>query len=303
MKESELKPAICVLNPDDVYNLRETHPEDSYYCVTPHEALALQEQGVSLPTTPHLQEGLVLTKKSNGLGYYYRTDETDCRVINERCLAIEAILSYLGGKEFRYSESSSFRSHRKVDVDVEAGFKKGGIEVDNTTNVNTDVAQGASGDKVVGAIWDGKYTKEGYVRAVALAKANGLDTDPAIAALLEQRSPQHPNAILLQEYHVNVTADLDKNVHVLEDIQANLKGKFRGNLKVDVQTSRKIDTTSTVDFYVSFDPIPVEEAKAAAEDERRLNGSQESHHRFNWVWPAIAIAALVAVVVLLFLFL
>jgi hypothetical protein len=303
MKESELKPAICVLNPDDVYNLRKNHSEDSYYCVTPHEALALQEQGVSLPATPHLQEGLVLTKMPNGLGYYYRTDETDCRVINERCLAIEAILSYLGGKEFRYSESSSFRSHHKVDVDVEAGFKKGGIEGDNSTQVNTDVAQGAIGDKSVTALWNGKYTKEGYARAVELAKANGLFTDPAISTLLEQRSPKHPNAILLQEYHVNVTADLDKNVHVLEDISANLKGKFRGNLKVDVQTSRKIDTRSTVDFFVSFDPIPVEEAQAAAEEEARLISSQESNHRFNWVWPAIAIIALVAVVALLVHFL
>lgn len=302
MKESELKPAICVLNPDEVYNLREMHAEDSYYCVTPHEALALQERGVSFPATPHLQEGLVLTKLPNGLGYYYRTDETDSRVINERCLAIEAILSYLGGKEFRYSESSSFRSHHKVDVDVEAGFKRGGTELDNSTEVGTEEAQGASGDKAVTAFWNGKYTKEGYARAVDLAKTNGLYTDPAISALLEQRSPKHPNAILLQEYHVNVTADLDKNVHVLEDIKANLKGKIRGNLKVDVQTSRKIDTTSTVDFFVSFDPIPVEEAKAAVEDEVRLMRSQNSH-RFKWVWPAIAIVALAAVVALLVHFL
>lgn len=303
MKESELKPAICVLNPDDVYDLRKNHSEDSYYCVTPHEALALQEQGVSLPASPHLQEGLVLTKMSNGLGYYYRTDETDCRVINERCLAIEAILSYLGGKEFSYSESSSFRSHRQVDIDVEAGFKKGGIEGDNVTQVNTDEAQGMIGDKSVTALWDGKYTKEGYKRAVELAKANGLFMDPTISTLLEQRSPQHPNAILRQEYRVNVTSDLDKNVHVLEDIKANLKGKFRGNLKVDVQTSRKIDKSSRVVFSVSFDPIPVEEAQAAAEEEARLVSSQKPNRRFNWVWPAIAIVALAAVVALLVHFL
>lgn len=303
MKESELKPAICVLNPDDVYKLKEYHAEDSYYCVTPHEALALQQQGVSLPSTPHLQEGLVLTKEPNRLAYYYRTDETDCRVINERCLAIEAILSYLGGKEFKYSETSSFRSRRTVGVDVNAGFKKGGIDVGNQTGVDTDENIGQSGDKTVAALWDGKYTKDGYNRAVELAKVNGLLSDPAIAALLEQRTPQHPNPISRQEYHVNVTADLDKNVHVLEDISANLKGKIKGNLKVDVNTSRNLDQQSTVDFFVSFGPIPVEVNQQAVLEEACLTHSSESGRRFRWVWPAIAIAALVAVAALLIVFL
>ena len=256
-----------------------------------------------MPTDPHLQEGLVLTKEPNRLAYYYRTDETDCRVINERCLAIEAILSYLGGKEFKYSETSSFRSQRKTDVDVNVGFKKSGIDIGNQTDVNTSEKQDQSGDKIVAALWDGKYTKEGYMRAVELAKVNGLLSDPAIAALLEQRTPQHPNPIYRQEYHVNVTADLDRSVHVLEDISANLKDKIRGNLKVDVKTSRKIDQQSTVDFFVSFGPIPVEVTQQAVKEDARQLRSSEPGRRFRWIWPAIAIAALAAVAALLIVFL
>ena len=275
MDSQDLKPALCILNPDDVYNLKNNHAEDSYYCITPYEALEMQRQGISFPVEPHLQEGLVLTREPHGKGYYYRTDETDCRVINERCLAIEAILSYLGGKEFRYSETSSFRSNQSTDIGVNLGGNKSGIEINNNTEVNTCTTQGETGGKIVAAQWSGNYTHEGYMRAVELAKVNGLITDSTIAALLEQRLPSHPNPISSQEYHVNVTADLDKSIHVLEDISANLQDKVGGHLKVDINTSRKVDQSATVDFFVSFGPIPVEVTKNAIEAEKRVNSKSK----------------------------
>jgi len=298
MSTQDLKPALCILNPDDVYNLKNNHAEDSYYCITPYEALEMQSHGITFPVEPHLQEGLVLTREPHGRGYYYRTDETDCRVINERCLAIEAILSYLGGKEFRYSETSSFRCKHSADIDVELGGKKSGIEVDNTTGVNTHTNQGEKGDKSVTAQWSGNYTHEGYLRAVELAKVNGLITDPTIAALLEQRLPSHPNPIASQEYHVNVTADLDQSIHVLEDISANLQDKVGGHLKVDVNTSRKVDQSATVDFFVSFGPIPIEVSQKAIEDEKRLTPRGKDR---KWLWVTIVTAAIMAIGVALFI--
>lgn len=296
MSTQDLKPALCILNPDDVYNLKNNHAEDSYYSITPYEALELKSQGVSFPDEPHLQEGLVLTREPHGRGYYYRTDETDCRVINERCLAIEAILSYLGGKEFRYSETSSFRSKQSADIDAELGGKKSGIEVDNQTEVNTYTNQGETGDKSATAQWSGNYTHEGYLRAVEAAKVNGLINDPAIATLLEQRRPSHPNPIASQEYHVNVTADLDKSIHVLEDIRANLQNKIGGQLKVDVNTSRKVDQSATVDFFVSFGPIPIEVTQKAIEDEKRLTPRGKNR---KWLWAAIVTAAIIAIATVL----
>lgn len=296
--KQELKPAICVLNPDDVYNLKKNYPEDSYYCVTPYEVLELQKQGVTIPASPHLQEGLVLTREPNSYGYYYRTDDTDSRVINERCLAIEAILSYLGGKEFHYSETSSFRSRQKFNVGVEGGLKKSGIDVSNKTDVGGDSSQGQDEGKVVVAQWSGVYTKKGYERAVELARVNGLINDPQIAALLEQRLPTHPNPIASQEYHVNVTADLDKSLHVLEDISANLKDKIGAHLKVDVSTSRKIDQAATVDFFVSFGPIPIELTEKAIKDEERQAPQRKG---VKWLWPIVVIFALLFVAGLLFL--
>lgn len=295
--ERELKPAICVLNPDDVYNLRKNHPEDSFYCVTPHEVLKLQKQGVTIPASPHLQERLVLTREPKGTGYYFRTDETDSRIINERCLAIEAILSYLGGKEFYYSETSSFKSNKNTDVGVGASVKKGGFEGDNQTNVDVGSNEGGNGSKMVVAQWSGKYTQSGYNRAVELARVNGLINDPTIAALLEQRLPTHPNPIDSQEYHVNVTADLDKSIHVLEDVSANLKGKVGGHLTVDVSTSRKMDQSATVDFFVSFGPIPIEVSEAAKKEVERQIPKREG---FKWLWPTIVIVALLFVAGLLF---
>lgn len=300
MSTQDLKPALCILNPDDVYNLKNNHAEDSYYCITPYEALEMQSQGISFPDEPHLQEGLVLTREPHGRGYYYRTDETDCRVINERCLAIEAILSYLGGKEFRYSESSSFRSKRTLDIDTEAGGKKNGIEIDNKTGVNTHTNQGDTGDKSVTAQWSGNYTHEGYLRAVKLAEVNGLINEPAIATLLEQRLPTHPNPIASQEYHVNVTADLDKSIHVLEDISANIQDKIGGHLKVDVNTSRKVDQSTTVDFFVSFGPIPLEVSQKAIEDEKRVAPSGKNR---KWLWVTIATVAIIAIATTLLCFL
>lgn len=298
MRDSELKPAICILNPDDVYNIKEMHAEDSYYCITPFEAISLQKEGVILPSDPFLQEGLVLTKVPDRAEYYYRTDETDCRVINERCLAIEAILSYLGGKEFRYSETSSFKANHKVGVDVGLEFEKSNLDANNGTNVNVEDATGSSGDKTVSAQWGGRYTHEGYLRAVELARVNGLASDPAIAALLEQRTPKHPNPISLQEYHVNVTADLDKNVRVLEDINAKLKDKISGGLKVDVRTSRKIEKASTVDFFISFGPIPVEEAQKAHDIENRVGVTS----RNKWLWPIITVTFIAIVAAIIYFF-
>lgn len=298
MSTQDLKPALCILNPDDVYNLKNNHAEDSYYCITPYEALEMQSHGITFPVEPHLQEGLVLTREPHGRGYYYRTDETDCRVINERCLAIEAILSYLGGKEFRYSETSSFRSKHSADIDVELGGKKSGIEVDTNTNVNTSTNQGETGGKIVTAKWSGNYTHEGYLRAVELAKANGLISDPTIATLLEQRLPSHPNPIASQEYHVNVTADLDKSIHVLEDISANLQDKVGGHLKVDVNTSRKVDQSATVDFFVSFGPIPIEVTQKAIEDEKAASPGGKDK---KWFWLVAALVAVIAISIALYI--
>ena len=295
MSTQDLTPALCILNPDDVFNLRKNHKEDCYYCKTPYEVLEMKSQGISFPVEPHLQEGLVLTRESTGKGYYYRTDETDCRVINNRCLAIESILSYLGAKEFRYSETSSFRGKHSEDIDIEVGVKKGGIDVDSTMGVNTNTNKGKTGDETASAKWmSGYYSHESYLRAVNAAKVNGLITDPVIASLLEQRRPGHPNPIVSQEYHVNVTADLDKNIHVLEDISANLKDKIGGHLKVDVKTSRKVDQSSSVDFFVSFAPSPTEVYQQAIEDEKKVPPRGN-----RWLWPVIAIAAVVIIATVL----
>ena len=299
MAPQDLKPALCVLNPDDVYNLRKNNANDSYYCVTPYEVLELKSQGVSFPYEPHLQEGLVLTREAQGCGYYFRTDETDCRIINERCFAIEAILSYLGGKDFRYSETSSFRSKESLSVNVGAGVKKSGNELGIESSVNKGHQIGNDGEKALKGEWrSGNYTIEGYRRAVELAKVNGLINDPTIATLLEQRQPGHPNPIKSQEYHINVTADLDNNIHVLTDIRANLKDKIGGELKVDVNASRKVDQASTVDFFVSFGPIPIEVSQKAIEDDKRQKSKKLGT---KWIWPAIAIAmTIIAIASVLF---
>lgn len=306
MSTENLKQFLCILNPDDVSNLKKNHTEASYYCITPYEYLEMKNQGVTFPEEPHLQEGLVLTRDSSRRGYYYRTDETDCRRINERCLAIEAILSYLGGKEFRYSESSSFRSNRSVGVGVKGNIEKGGLTVDNTTEVSTTKNESKGGEKVAEAEWSGEYTYEGYSKAVELAEANGLIADPAIASLLVQRHPSHPNPIAYQGYHVNVTEDLDKNIHVLEDLSVKLKDKIGGQLTVDVSTSRKVNESATVDFFVSFGPIPVEESKQKEsqtdlQEEKKKLPSRRNHHK--WLWPVIvvfALAAIAATILLLF---
>lgn len=297
MSNQDLKPALCILNPDDVYNLKNNHAADSYYCITPYEVLEMQSQGISFPDEPHLQEGLVLTRKPHGRGYYYRTDETDCQVINERCLAIEDILSYLGGMEFRYSETSSFRSKHSLDIGVEAEGKKGGFEIGNNTEIKTITNQGNIGRKTVAAKWSGNYTQEGYERAIEKAKDHGLISDPAIAALLDQRRPSHPNPIASQEYHVNVTADLDKSIHVLEDISANLHDKIGGHLKVDVNTSRKVDQSSTVDFYVSFGPIPVEMLQKP--NEQALLG-RPRRNSIKWLLLLVLVFIIAGILLLLF---
>ena len=299
-QDFELKPAICVLNPDDVYNLKEKYPEESYYCLTPYDAIELKKAGVSFPEDTPLKEGLILTRDANRRGYYYRTNETDCRIINERCLALEAILSYLGGKEFRYAETTSFRGNHQVGVNVDANVKvpKVSLGVSNNTDVETDKDLGESEEKIVSAKWEGKYTREGYIRAHKLAEINGLLNDPKIASSFEQRTPSHPNPIETQEYHVNITADLDNNVRVLNELQGKLKNKVDVELKVNVETSRSMNQASTVDFFISFGPIPKEET-------RNVNTCEDIspivRRRKKWLWPTIASVVIVTIATILFI--
>lgn len=297
MNDRQLKPAVCILNPDDVYNMKANFANDSYYCITPYEAVDMQNQGISFPVDPHIQEGLVLTRNPDGDGYYYRTDESDGRIINERCLAIEAILSYLGGKEFRYSESSSFKSNLSSGITVDVNAKRWCNSIDNTTQENKSTSEQECKDKAVAAQWSGNYTHAGYLRAVELAKSNGLISDPTIAALLEQRLPSHPNPIAAQEYHVNITSDLDNNIHILEDLSINIANKIGVGLKVDLNSSRKLDSSSTVDFFVSFGPIPQEVSKMAQEkEEARLLHNEKKG--FKWLWVVTAAIVIIGALVI-----
>ncbi len=305
----ELKTAICILNPDEVYNLRNNHPSDGYYCITPYEALELQKSGIEFPSEPHIQEGLVLIRNTNNDGYYYRTEETDARIINERCLAIEAILSYLGGKEFRYSETSSFRSDVSNSINAEASVKKATWSAEASAEDKKTESQETVGKKSASAKWGGHYTHKGYLRATELAKENGLLNDPTIAMLLEQRTPDHPNPIEEQEYHVAITADLDQNLHTLSDLTFGLKGLVGVDLKVDIKSSRKVGQASTVDFYVSFAPIPQEEKEVYIKEEEQKQKEERlaleeqkknASGKKQWIWwlaaaVVVAVGGLIAV--------
>ena len=108
MGKSNLKPVICILNPDDKYYLQKySNCTDSLpYCVTIKDVRDLKNRGVDIPDT-YIKENTILTQLPGKNKYIFRKPEDENSMIESRIKTVGVILSYLGAKSCSISFSSS----------------------------------------------------------------------------------------------------------------------------------------------------------------------------------------------------
>ena len=256
MKPEKLQPVVCILNPDDVYYLREREKSnnvESY--ITPYEAIELQKENVVFP---NIRENIVyMLNPLREKTYIYRTESTDEDIVAQRIANIEIIVSLLGGKNYKVHSHLQAQTNTNTDVDVKTHTDvKAGVDVVANASIGNAKSGKYNQEYESSAKWPGTYTREGYNRARLIAEQSGLLEDANINALLSQRSPENnPNPIQSKIYHVHTCSDLARNVNVATQIDTEVKNKVGVNIDVNVKTSKSVSEEETFDFEVEFGPL------------------------------------------------
>lgn len=257
MENKQLEPVLCVLNPDDQFDVIELPHGNliSRGCVTPYQIKQLEEAGVVFPKDKPINDGLVLVKHPTKDEYYYRTEETDKGTIQHRIFAIQRLISYLGGKDMVILETASTHVLQKngVDVGVAAKFPVEGVPASVEAKSSTSISstQNNNYSASLRSEWPGTYTISGYNEALCLAEQTGLISDPSIGSILDQRNPSHPNPLKREHYSVKIASDLQKTFNTLNSLSGNF-GDIGVKLDVDIKSELFEGKELTYDFEVSF---------------------------------------------------
>lgn len=265
IKEPPFLPSvICILNPDDAYYLKEyeQQPDIDYKSIlTPYDVQQMQIHGVDFSGVA-IHENSILMRDCGQRKYIVRTPLTDSNSVEKRGHCVEQIVSYLGGIDFTWGESSIKDINGKVLVGVKEGAfaKEPGsrkvVSYDHSVGVDTGLDLKKKKQLQSSAsFYGGKYTVEGYNRAVEIAKETGLYQSDDIRSLLEERNPNHPNPLKRKAYQVDVVSDLKANVDVATKMQASI-GKILGaNLDVNVDAAFRDGSSHSVVFEATFGPV------------------------------------------------
>lgn len=280
----DLKPALCIVNPDDKFYLGRYGTSGLENCVTPFEIEKLRNDGVVFPAN-RIAENTILVKLPHKDEYIYREPKDDENIIQENINTLSTILSYLGAKHaVRYvSNAENLDSKTKVDQDAhfdmsnsvsvtepESSLNLGGDEeMSFDEEVHTNKTQFSNKAQSVfdENTWEGTYTEEGYKTAVRIATASGLIEQPDVKALLEQRNPSHPNHNLSKHYRVDLFSEFQKTLNVAVNLKANISkslnldklakadSHINASINVNVETSNYAKQHQIIDFSVEFGPL------------------------------------------------
>ena len=253
---------ICVLNPDGIKFL-DTFKSSKVpvkQLVTPQQAYELQKQDLF---RDQIQENTIYIFHPLYNQFIIRKKEDDDKLIQRRINAIETIVSYLGGKNFKILSTHACLKKEKSDVkaDVECNAKdlSTKVDVDNKFAFKKDDYAKSDIEISGNAQWKGKYSEAGFNEALRIATENGIENDPVIAFLLEQRNPKHPNPIRRKKYHVKLYSELSQYLEVANKLQTNVSDAMtmtdiKAKIDVDVKKSTEEECSETLDFEVDFGP-------------------------------------------------
>lgn len=270
---NEAKPIICVLNPDDIYRINNSNNNSEAIagvapyrqnCVSPLDTASLTKAGYEF-SNGVMENTVFCIDPTNKNRYIKRTIESDENAISWRIQILEEILSLIGGKNYRITHDVRYKKENSLKVDSGIDMKYIGSEGTNSGNAgcNVDKADDSSIDKHYSgaATWPGSYSPENYTKACAIAVSTGLDQDPNIHSILQQRAPDHVNALTTKEYEYKIMSDLHKRVETIAKLSAGLGEALGISMNADVNQSEAMQNEESFRFEVEFCPIPVQEIK------------------------------------------
>lgn len=258
MMETQVKPVICILNPDDVYTIRQHKGrcENSECYITPQEAQLVGNEGFSMPP---IRENVIFMRQPLEKKYIIRTPQDDEDIINQRIAYIENILCLLGGKDYEIERSENVSSQKNTNTEVGVSADvdlrpvgQGNGSGESQTSVGVEKRQQSDRYVKSSARWPGRYTSKDYEEAVRLANESGLITDPDIASLIRQRNPLLSNPIEQKEYECQTHTDLIHNLEVAESLRANALSLVNATVSVNVQRSEREEKSSSYKFKAAF---------------------------------------------------
>lgn len=270
--KKQLKEVVCVLNPEDIYYMKNYMGEMNSHLVTPYEIQEMKDARWLMPS--ELQEGSIVTRHPYKNEYIFLNEQTEDEIALARINVIGTILSYLGAKNFKVCQTSlKFNDeHKTYNVGADASamgnegsgkfnYKKGGTGTEEFTIKNASQ-------------WPGTYTVEGYKKACEIAKWSGLDKDSTVAAIIEQRNPKHGNALSSRTYQIDVRSDLEQYKNISVDLKeaikrCNVKAMINGSYESNDKSSRH----NTFDFEVEFGPLKTPQSSIS-----------NNRGRHNWLW-------------------
>ena len=301
MNSQQLKPVVCVMNPDDIYWM-ENHGEISKYSgniITPYEAKAIEEsQNVQFP---EIRENVIfMLDPLEGNKYIERTESSDADIVEKRINAIIVIVSLLGGKNFKIKSERQLmlNDKKQVGVDVKVNVLKK-VKLDSDTEV--DLSKVLSGENriVATAKFEGIYSDKNYYKAVALAQQYGLVNDPTINTFLSTRHPDNPNPCLSQTYMVNTCKDLKENLKVAEALKVDVKKALNVNVDVNVNTSHDERYVESFEFEVEFGPVVRETPTPPLLQIKNTDSGKKSRKWLYWVIGGVAVALAAGLIIAL----
>jgi len=308
--KNELKPVVCIVNPDDKHNI--SRQPDSHcleYCITPYEIAKLKEEGVIFPDDK-LIEGMILMKKpGNSKEYYYRTADDEYRLITERISNIELILSYLGAYQSNLHEETSQKNVKSLTTDVKvegegkAGLTPTPINVESETKVSTEKDANNHIEIDSSVKWKGAYTRESYEKAKEIARDSGLEQDEVIRNLIEMRDPSHPNPIDEKIYSFNLRSDFKNNCSVAADVKATFDGLLSANINVNVEVNSQLEKMEYGDIKVAFGKLEEKQLSVTSNAEGNTGEpiKPENPKIYIYLIAAIVLGFVAAIVGALFL--
>lgn len=284
-KEQELKPVVCVMNPDDIHWMKENFETSNYSdcLLTPYQVQELSKtRNVKFPAIR--ENAIFMLDPLEGRKYYERSESTDADIVEKRINAIIVIVSLLGGKEFRVlsDRKSLLNKGKQVTADAKLDISKK-VKIDSNTEV--DLSKGLSDETTITAkaTFEGVYTEKNYYKAVALAEQYALLDDPTIKNFLTTRHPDNPNSCIRQAYQVSTCKDLKENLKVAEKLKVDVKDAVNVEINVNVNTSHDERYIEIFEFEVEFGPV-VRETTMGPSHLDQINVSDSEKKFPKWIF-------------------
>lgn len=196
----------------------------------------------------NFEEGMVLIYNRIDDCYLKLSENIHQKFEDSKDRAIDYIVSLLGARKITRSVERVDCEKRILEVDGSLGYSVSDLEVKTkfSTEKRNSLAYNCTKD------YAGKYSHDGYQKALDYCKSTGLIADPGIRDILRARDPQHPNPILRYTSHVSLASECEDAMDAAFSLNV-LGGVFKLSASIKEVLSQKKSLTLSLD--IEYSPI------------------------------------------------